>query len=216
MTDYAKIWMQSNANKLATNRAREAMEHLGYSLPCKVVGRSGSIVRVAFEVDSTPWTLPQITIPKSESPWIRMPTQIGDSGFTMPLDVYHGVISGLGGGIPKIGVTPGNLSALVFFPCSNSNSPPSDPDAAINQGPNGAIMQTTAGTASSVITNTTGTIITFGGVTFVVNAHGITGTIGAHTFALTNTGFAVDGLDFGTHLHGLVTTGTNDTGTPIA
>ena len=213
--DYAKVWMQSSLNKLAISRAREVMDEMGYSLPCKVEGVSGSIVRVAFEVDASPWTLPQITIPKAESPWIRMPTQKGDSGFTMPLDVYHGVISGLGSGIPNINVTPGNLSALIFFPCSNSNSPPIDQNAAIVQGPNGAIMQTTAGATSSVITNTSGTIITFGGVTFVVNASGITGTIGTQSFALTSAGFSINGLDFGTHYHGGVQTGGGNTGGPL-
>ena len=217
MADYAKLWMQGNLNKLAINRARSVITELGASLPCSVVGVSGSIVRVAFAVDASPWTLPQLTIPKAESPWIRMPTQVGDKGFTIPLDVYHGIISGMGSGLPKIGVTPGNLSALIFVPCSNSSSPPSDQNAAIVQGPNGAIMQTTEGTASSVITNSAGTTITFGGVTFVVNATGITGTIGAKSFALTAAGFTMDGIVFDTHVHSYLpgTGASTDTGVPI-
>jgi len=217
MADYAKLWMQSSLNKVAVNRAREVMSQIGSSLPCTVVGVSGSVVRVSFEVDSSPWTLPQITIPKAESPWYRQPTQIGDTGVTIAADVYLGLISGMGGGLPNINVIPGDFSALIFLPVSNQNSPPSDQNAAIVSGPNGAIIETTTGTESSVITDTVGTTITFGGVTFVVNATGITGTIGAKSFALTAAGFTINGILFNTHVHPYLpgTGASTDTGGPV-
>jgi hypothetical protein len=110
-----------------------------------------------------------------------MPTQVGDLGYTAPADVYLGGISGLGKGIARF-IRRGNLSNLVFTPVSNANSPPIDPNAAQVQGPNGAIIRTTTGTTSSVVTDQNGTTITFGTTTFVLNATGITLTVGGQTF----------------------------------
>ena len=179
--NYAKLWMQSTANQLAVNRATQAIQNTGRALPCRVVNVSGAIVTVAFEVQNSPQTLPQITIPKAESPWVRMPTQVGDRGVTMPSDAYLGGVSGLGGGTATLTPT-GNLTALVFVPISNSGSPPIDQNAAQVQGPNGAIIRTTTGTTSSIVTNDSGTTITFGTTTLTVNASGITLTVGGQTF----------------------------------
>jgi hypothetical protein len=179
--NYAKLWVQRSANQLAINRAQQAIANTGRALPCRVVSVSGSIVTVAFEVNAAPFTLPNITIPKAESPWIRMPTQVGDKGVTMPADAYLGGVSGLGGGVANM-TRPGNLSALVFVPVSNASSGPIDPDAAQIQGPNGAIIQTTTGTTSSIVTDQNGTTVTFGSVSLVVNASGVTMTAGGQTF----------------------------------
>lgn len=179
--NYAKLWVQRSANQTAINRAQQAIENLGRALPCRVVKVSGSIVTVAFEVNAAPYTLPNITIPKAESPWIRMPTQVGDKGVTMPADAYLGGVSGLGGGVATL-TRPGNLSALVFVPISNSGSGPDDPNAAQVCGPNGAIIRTTSGPTSSIVTNDEGTTITFGTTSLVINAAGITMTANGQTF----------------------------------
>jgi hypothetical protein len=201
--NFAKLWVQRSANQLAINRARQAIENTGRALPCRVVGVNGSIVTVAFEVNAAPFTLPNITIPKSESNWIREPTQVGDFGRTVPADAYLGGVSGLGGGVATL-TRPGNLSALVFEPISNKDSPPIDPNASQVQGPNGAIIRTTAGTTSQIVTNTSGTTVTFGANTVVVNeteialnfgattslvlnASGITMTVGGETFVFNAT-----------------------------
>ncbi|QGZ66266.1 hypothetical protein [Paraburkholderia acidisoli] len=131
-------------------------------------------------MDTTPWTLPPITIPKAESQWLTEPTQIGDEGMTMPADAYLGGISGLGGGNADFRQR-GNLTALVFVPVGNKSFSPIDPNAAQIQGPNGTILRTTAG-ASSIVTNTDGTTITCESTTLVVNASGITLTVGGQTF----------------------------------
>ncbi len=157
--NYSKLWIQKTLNEAAINRVNEIIQSTGNALPCSVVGVSGSIVTVQFQVDAAPWTLPTISIPKAESPWIRMPTQIGDLGMTIPADVYLGAISGLGLTVPKIDVRPGNLSALVFVPISNKNSPPIDQNAAQIEGPNGAIIRTTQGTTSSIVVNQNGTTV---------------------------------------------------------
>src|ERR1700730_3807475 len=140
--NFAKLWLQKAQNQLAINRASQEIQKQGRALPCRVTAVTGSIVTVEFEMDTSPWTLPPITIPKAESPWIRMPTQVGDTGLTMPADVYLGGISGLGGGTGSF-TRRGNLSALVFVPVSNGDSPPDDPNAAQVCGPNGARIRTT-------------------------------------------------------------------------
>lgn len=179
--EQAKLPLQRNLNQVAITRAQQAINSLGRALPCRVTAVNGAIVTVSFQVNTSPWTLLPITIPKAESPWIRMPTQVGDLGVTMPSDVYLGGISGLGGGTADMRKR-GNLSTLFFVPISNSGSTPDDPNAAQVCGPNGAIIRTTSGPTSSVVTNQEGTTITFGTTTFVVNASGITLTVGGQMF----------------------------------
>ncbi|MDE2104415.1 MAG: hypothetical protein KGL39_44665, partial [Patescibacteria group bacterium] len=115
--NFAKLWLQKQFNRNAIRRAQEAIQSTGNALPCHVVKVSGSIVTVAFDVNATPWTLPQVTIPKAESSWIRMPTQVGDKGVTMPADAYLGPTAGFSTGVSDL-TQPGNLSALVFVPVS--------------------------------------------------------------------------------------------------
>lgn len=226
--NFAKLWVQRSANQLAINRARQAIENMGRALPCRVVKVTGSIVTVAFEVNAAPFTLPNITIPKAESNWIRMPTQIDDFGMTMPADAYLGGVSGLGGGVATL-TRPGNLSALVFVPVSNSGSGPIDQNAAQVQGPNGAIIRTTTGTTSEIVTNTSGTTVTFGANTVVVNetetalnygttslvlnASGITMTFGASTIVFNGSGLSINGALYETHTHPYLPGGGDETET---
>lgn len=228
--NYAKLWAQKRLNQAAIQRANEAIHSTGRGLPCKVTAVSGSMVTVSFLVDQSKFVLPSITIPKAESSWIRNPTQVGDTGVTVPSDVYIGIVSGTVTALPDVTVRPPNLAALVFLPVSNKNSPPPNQNAATLQGPDGAIVQTTTGIASSVITSTSGTTVTFGSNTLVVNGSGITGTVGAssltitsssitlaaggQTFELSSAGVVINGLNFGTHYHTGVTTGSGNTGGP--
>lgn len=216
--NYDKLWFQQKANQLAINRISQAIENQGYALPCHVVKVTGAVVTVAFDVQNSPQSLPKITIPKAESPWIRMPTQVGDKGVTMPADVYLGGISGIGGGTATM-TRRGNLSTLVFVPVSNANSAPIDQGAAQIQGPNGVINRTTTGTTSEVATNTSGTTVTFGSNTVVVNsseialsfgstsslavnAAGITMTFGSQTITFGVDGLMINGESYELHTHG--------------
>ena len=247
MNNSAKLWIQKTLNQAAITRAEQVIKLQGKSLPCKVVAVNGSIVTVSFQVNSNSktFTLPRITIPKAESNWFRTPTQIGDTGITVPADIYIGIISGLGATIPNMQVRPSNLGAIVFLPVSNSNSPPSDQNAAIAQGPNGFIGQVAGGTSSvvantsdvtltfganTVVINSTGMVLTWGTQTITLNSAGITmdgngqtlslGTSGitmsaaGQTFALSSSGVVINGLNFGSHYHTGVTTGTANTGGP--
>jgi hypothetical protein len=183
--NFAKLWLQKSQNQLAINRAAQEVQKQGRALPCRVTKVSGQIVTVEFEMDTSPWTLQPISIPKDESPWIIQSTQVGDMGVTMPADVYLGGISGLGGGTASFS-RRGNLSALVFVPVGNTSTTPIDPNATQVQGPNGVITRTTAGTTSQVVTNTSGTTVTFGSNTVVVNGTEITLNVGGGTSLVLN------------------------------
>ena len=230
--NYAKLWAQKRINQASIQRAAESIQRTGRALPCRVTAVSGAIVTVAFQVDSTPWTLPSITIPKAESNWIRMPTQVGDLGMTLPADVLLGQISGIGSGeLPTLTVPTNNLSALVFVPVSNANSPPPDPDAAVCQGPNGFLGRVEDGT-SEVLANNSEASLTFGGGSVVINSSGITLTFGSISIAITSSGVAVTGnmsvsgalgstgnmtagsIDLQTHVHGGVQAGPSNTTGP--
>lgn len=230
--NYLKLWVQKTTNKAAINRAKQVIQSMGRALPCRVVSVNGSIVTVAFEVNASPLTLPNITIPKAESPWIRMPTQVGDKGYTVPSDVYLGGISGLGSGTATLAPV-GNLSALVFVPVSNKASSPVDQNAAQIQGPNGAIIQTTQGTTSKIVTDANGTTVTYGSNTITINSSEIVLTAGGSSITINSSGIAFHGAVTGdstavftgdvtgsgtslhTHVHSGVQSGTSNSGPPV-
>ncbi|CAG9225982.1 hypothetical protein [Burkholderia vietnamiensis] len=198
--NYSKLPLQRSLNRVAITRAQQAIRSTGRALPCRVTKVSGAIVTVEFEVQGA-WTLPPVTIPKAESPWIRNPTQVGDKGVTMPADAYLGGVSGLGGGTADTRA-PGNLSALVFVPVSNVGSAPDDQNAAQVCGPNGAIMRTTDGPTSSCVVNQTGVTLTFESASLAVTAAGIVMNFGGHTITLDASGLSIDGNSYEDHTHG--------------
>jgi hypothetical protein len=168
--NYNKLWIQKTTNQQAIRRASQAIQTLGRALPCRVVKVNGSIVTVAFEVESKVFTLPQITIPKAESNWMRMPTQVGDKGVTMPADAYLGGVSNIGGGTAAL-TAQGNLNALVFMPVSDQQSPPDNVNAAQVMGPEGAIIRT-ADNACSLVLNADGVTVTLGSIKLVIDSSG--------------------------------------------
>lgn len=198
--NYAKLPLQRSLNRVAIARAAQAIEDTGNALPCRVTKVSGAIVTVEFELQGT-WTLPPVTIPKAESPWIRNPTQVGDKGITVPADAYLGGISGLGGGTADFR-RRGNLSALVFLPVSNAGSGPDDPNAAQVCGPNGMIARTTQGTPSSCVVNQSGVTMEYGGASLSLTAAGIVMSFGGHTITLDASGLSIDGNSYANHTHG--------------
>lgn len=215
-SQFPKLWIQRALNRNAINRVTDAIQVIGKALPCQVKAVNGAIVTVAFQVNSAPWPLPQITIPKAESNWIRMPTQVGDFGYTAPADVYLGGISGIGGGVADL-AQPANLSSLVFVPVSNANSGPIDQNAAQIQGPNGAIVRTTQGTTSEIVTDQSGTTITFGTTSLTLTASGVVITVGGSTFTFDASNLTVPDVivpngSVNNHVHGGVQSGGSDTG----
>lgn len=194
--DFDKLWFAQSVNQAAINRVSEAVGRLGAALPCSVSAVSGSFVTVKFEVDTSPWVLPEITIPKSEGPWIRSPTQIGDFGLTVPADAYLSHVSGQGGGTPDL-KRPGNLASLVWVPVASKTFSSVNTNAALVQGPEGAVIQTDDGSSSVTISKT-----------------GITLSFGGNVVTLDASGFTIDGILFDTHVHGGVTTGSSSTTGP--
>jgi hypothetical protein len=199
--DYGKLWYQDVANKLGINRALDVMNGSGLSLPCKVVSVNGSIVTVMFLVQNA-GPLPNVTIPKAESPYFRMPTQIGDTGVVISADTILSNVSGLGSSIPDFNRDYGNLSRLMFVPVSNQGAPPANQTQAIVESADGVLLQTSNGGASVSLT-----------------ASGLTISIGSTTWTFAASGLALsNGVVAETHVH-LYTPGTGtptDTGGPLA
>lgn len=165
--NFQTLWAQGSLNQHAINRGLQLIQETGRALPCKVTAVNGSLVTVAFECtfsaeqngEPTPITLPQVTIPKAESQWLRNPTQVGDVGITVPADTFIGGVSGQGSGVADLGTDYGNLSSLVFLPIA-ATAFPASPDAnrAWLNGPNGVEISDEAQTITIIVDHATGTI----------------------------------------------------------
>jgi len=129
-------------NRFAEQKVKDQIQLTGKALPCSVVAvKSSGIVTVKFEVNSAPWTLPQVTVPVLASRYIRYPVQVGDLGMVFAADARLGGVTGLGGGVAALD-QPGNLSALVFAWLGSSKwSATPDAQAVVIMGPNGVILQ---------------------------------------------------------------------------
>ncbi|MGC9216167.1 hypothetical protein [Acidithiobacillus sp.] len=199
--EFTQFWLQRNLNEIGKRAALEAIDNLGKSLPCTIKSVTGQIVTVAFLYANTaPFTLPDLTVPVDSSAYDYVPYQPGDTGVVRPTDIYIGNISGLGSPTPTNTKAP-NLSALVFTPVGKKSFAAANPNARIIQGPDGGIMQTTQGTPSSVVTNQSGTTITFGNSVLVVEDGQISMTAGGQTVIVNSSGISIGGILFGTHTH---------------
>jgi len=194
--NYQKTPLAESLARIPAEIVAAMQQEEGKALPCSVVAVNGSIVTVKFEVNA-PQTLPQISIPKAESRWIRAPIQVGDYGVTMPADTYLGGISGLGGGVATL-TTEMNLTALAFVPIASTSFPAVNVNAAYIGGPEGAVISTEDGSVS--ITVEVGQI--------VLKAAGKTWTFGSAGLTM-STGIVAE-----THGHISESPGTR-TGNPI-
>lgn len=146
-----KVAFARSQNEFAEKKARDALQLTGKSLPCSVVSVKGWIVTVKFEVDTSPFTLPQITVPVASPQFDYLPLRVGDPGVVRAADARVSAIAGLGGGTAKLGL-PANLAALVFEPIGNAGwEVPSDADVRVVQGPGGVLVQTMDGDATVLI-----------------------------------------------------------------
>jgi len=160
-------------NRFAERKAADAIAQLGKALPASVTAVSGSIVTVKFEMDATPFTLDQVTMPIAGAEWARAPTQVGDKGLVFPADVSIGNVTGLGDGVPDWS-QPAPLAALTFFPVGNKNwSATDDANAYVIYGPNGAILRTVSKKAT-VTVNETSIVANYNGKKFTLNDSGLT------------------------------------------
>ena len=212
-----RIFLQEDLQAIANRAVHIVMGLVGKSLPCHITAVSGQIVTVAFDLpQGAPWILPEITLPVASSPYDYEPYQVGDTGFTVPADAYLGGISGLGGG-QATWKRPGNLDALVFVPVGKQSFTAANTNARIIQGPDGWIAQTTQGsTPCSIVGNQQGITLTYGSTQIVMNSDSIQMTAGGQTVTLDSSGFDIGGILFGSHVHGGVTSGSDDTDGPVA
>jgi hypothetical protein len=152
--------------------ASTAVKQAPQSYPCTVTAVSGSIVTVAFQVN-TPWTLKQMTIPIFGPEYIRYPIQVGCKGFAMAASTTLGHMSGLGSPtLPDLSSAP-NLSSLVFMPIGNVGwTSQQDPNALELYGPTGVRIHTTDNTAFINVTET-GIVLQFGENSLAITASGI-------------------------------------------
>lgn len=132
----------------------------GKVLPCKVVKVSGSVVTVSFDVTSSVYTLPQVTCPVAYPEYIRLPIQIGDSGYVIPSSVSIGHASGLGtGGPPPIDDVAATLSDVMYLPLASVNFPASDDaNALVLYGPNGIVLRDSQSNCKVVLNTQTITV----------------------------------------------------------
>ena len=138
-----KTPLAKSLNAFATGKALDAIQLLGKALPASVISMTGSIVTVAFELQSD-FTLPQVSIPLATSQYMRVPLQPGDKGMVIPADARLGGVSGLGDGTSTLD-QPGNLSALAFVPLANAAWFAVDPDVTTIYGPKGVKLRNVAG-----------------------------------------------------------------------
>lgn len=202
MDNYGTLSVQAKLNQHANSKALAAIQQTGRALPCSVVSVNGSLVTVKFEVNSAPWTLPFLTLPKAENQYLRAPTQPGDYGITVPGDTDLSQISGQGGGVPDLQTNFGNLSTLVFVPVASTtfNAPPRANIVWAN-GPHGARIGDSGNTAYLDCNPDMGTVtIHAGGRSWTFSAVGLT---------------MATGVVAELHMHGGVRGGPDETGPPI-
>lgn len=154
--DGIKTPIAATLNRVALQRASDALVSLGQELPCHVVAVQGQLVTVAFDVQYQ-FPLPQVTIPIATSVYDWIPIQKGDRGVTRAADASVAEASGQSTGTPNYNQAPANFGALVFAPIANATWSTEFQDFRIVQGPDGVILQDLAGacvlklTASGIV-----------------------------------------------------------------
>jgi len=219
-------------------------ESFGWQLPCIVRAVNGSMVTVAFQVDTGgQLTFPEVTCPIAQSTYVRLPVQVNDFGMCISANARLGGVTGLGQGLAPLGL-PFNLGALVYVPIGNLNWSSVDPNAVNINAPNGVVLRDTNNNCTVTLTPS-GVTIVRGATKMVINDAGVTidGNLTVHGLITGDNGFHITGgtgatmqitgdisqtgnyANTGTltnngkavgstHTHGGVQTGTGTTGTP--
>ncbi len=190
-------------------KALDAYAQTGKALPATVTAVSGSIVTVKIDLDTSPWTIPSLTVPMVTPQYIRPPIQVGELGGVLPFDALMGNISGLGSASPpSLRLPPSNLGALVWVPVANKNwTAPYDPDKIELWGPTGFYIRDQ---------NSQTTILGDGQNVVIKAPTSLTFQVGGKSIVIDSSGVTIDGILFDTHLHTGVTPGTGNSGGPVA
>lgn len=180
-----KLNFARNIGRFTDQKIDDGLQRAGQVLPASVVGRSGNMVTVSFELRDTPYVFPQVTIPIFGPQYIRYPMQVGDRGIVIPADAYIGGVSGQGGGVADL-TRPANLSALVFLPISNTEWQNVDPNVLVMYGPEGVTLRDSGSNTTFLLTPESITIAT--PVSFKV-------TVGGTVLNLTAEGWSLSGVN---------------------
>lgn len=143
----------------------------GQAWPCHVVSVGGAIVTIAFDMGGD-FTLPQVTVPIAESFYVRLPIQVGDTGYVTAASARLGGVTDLGAGVAPLAL-PSNLGGLVFIPLGRKSWETIDPNAVVINAPNGAKLRTING-ASIVIIDQSQIKVTQGDVTVEITGGVVT------------------------------------------
>lgn len=198
-----KTWYVTSQDSFADRKVDDGIQLLGKALPCHVTAVDKQFVTVAFDVQG-PYTLPAVKMPIQTSKYAWVPIQLGDHGVATPGDVYIGGASGQGGGTADF-TTQSNLSTLWFTPISHTSFNTPNPNQYVVQGPEGALMQDTAG-KSQINVGTAGIKLILTSGTVEVDGGNIT-VMGHDVIA--------EGISLKNHVHSGVIAGGDDTGPPV-
>ena len=112
-------------NLSALYKALSQIHNIAKALPATAGGVKGSIVGAANYETSGAQSLPKVSVPHFGPEYIRYPTQPGDKGVILPVDVNVGNMSGQGpSGAPLLdnsNTNTGNLNPGIFVPIGNAN-----------------------------------------------------------------------------------------------
>lgn len=155
--DFSKRFpVAENLSSIIDYRIKSSSQQTGYQLPCTVVSVDDTkgFVTVNFEVQNTPFNLPQITIPVAGWEYIRFPIQVGDPGVTISADVDLISISGGKSRQPDFNPSSNLNTVLMFVPIrSEKNVVSPNPNATVIYGPDGVILlDYNDGTTHSTVT----------------------------------------------------------------
>lgn len=184
-------------------RVGAAIQKAGWNLPCKVVAISddGLNVTASIQVTNANLQFSNVTVPISQSRYIRMPIQIGDFGYLVSNDISLGSVTGKQNAVPVWGQSGNYEQNMAFVPITNVQTFPLSPNinAVLIQGPQGVVI--TDDTNGSTITLTaTGIVMQSGSSSITINHDGDIDIVGT---------LKINGKAYLSHEHGGVTTGTN-------
>lgn len=217
MADFLKTPLSKSLNRFAEKKVATGIQATGRALPCSVSEViSSGIVRVKFEVDAAPFTLPELVVAKWGAEYIRYPTQVGDKGYVSTAAARLGGMTGLGAGTPSL-TQPGNLAALVWNPLGNTAWDDVDPNVLVMYGPEGVEIRDADSLSVISVTPTTITM-TRSTATVTLTATTATMARGGNSVAVTGAGVAITGVltingsPYLAHTHGGVQVGAGVTG----
>src|ERR1700676_2664742 len=138
MSEHLRIPFAQSLREAIDRRIAEAIQRIGGPLPCTIKSVSGAIVTVTVNVQGPVW--PDVICTSQQSPYVREPLQVGDTGVIFPCAVDIGNVTGLSPSGNSSSDEPTNLSAMVFLPTGSKNYPSVDANRLVLRGPPGALI----------------------------------------------------------------------------